>query len=75
MFRTSYCFGMGESMDLGRPFDEIFEKNHQKYNVSQIHSESLPGASGTSCTLNNIFGQPESFRKNIKNITNDKIKN
>ncbi len=46
-----YCFWMGESMILGRPFDENFEKNHQKTDVSQIHSRSLLGTSGTSGTL------------------------
>ena len=35
-------------------FDENFEKNHQKYDVSQIHSRSFLSTSGVSGRPRNI---------------------
>ena len=49
-----YCFWVGESMAMDCHFDENFEKNHQKYDVSQIHSRSFLGTSGMSKRLKNI---------------------
>ena len=49
-----YCFWKGESRAMDHHFDENFEKNPQKPDVSQIHSRSFLGTSGTSRTLKNI---------------------
>ena len=49
-----YCFWRGDSIALGHHFVEIFEKNPQKYDISQIHSRSFLDASRISGRPKNI---------------------